>query len=78
MNPGYYFSPVEVLLAVNFPVPGETFLVEDLAAVHTADTGGVPGLLQHRQDVLVKDGFLTVGAQHQHLPLLAESHQDHL
>ena len=73
MNPGYYLSPVEVLLAVNFPVPGETFLVEDLAAVHTADTGGVPGLLQHRQHVLVQDGLLARRAHHQHR--VQEGHQ---
>ena len=79
-GPRVVLSPVEVLLAVNFPVPGETFLVEDVAAVHTADTGRVPGLLQDRQDVFVQDGFVTVGADHQHLArlMLARLPLDHL
>ena len=41
--------PVEVYLAVDLAVPGEALLVEDEAAVDAADTVGVPGLVQHRQ-----------------------------
>ena len=58
--------PVEVYLAVDLAVPGEALLVEDEAAVDAADTVGVPGLVQHRQHVLVQDGLLARRALHQH------------
>lgn len=58
--------PVEVYLAVDLAVPGEALLVEDEAAVDAADAVWVPGLVQHRQHVLVQDRLLARRALHQH------------
>ena len=71
------YKPVEINLAVDLAIPRETFLIEDVAAVHTADTVGVPGLLQHGQDVLVKDGLLALAADHQHR-VVQEGHRQRL
>ena len=58
--------PVEVYLAVDLAVPGEALVVENQATVHTPDTVRVPGPLQDGEDVLVEDGFVTGGADHEH------------
>ena len=68
-----FYSPVEIYFTVDFPVPGEAFLIEDVSAVDTADTVGVPGLLQHGEDVLVQDRLLARRADHQHR--VQEGHQ---
>ena len=66
-----FFSdlPVKVNFAVYFSISRETFLIEDIATVDTANTVWVPGLLQDRQDVLVEDRLLTLAADHQHVVL---------
>ena len=67
------YQPVEINLAVDLAVPREAFLIEDVAAVHTADTVGVPGLVQDSEHVLVQDRLLARRADHQHR--VQEGHQ---
>ena len=71
------YQPVEINLAVDFPIPGEAFFIEDISTVHAAYTVRVPGLLQHSQDVLVQDGLLALAADHQHR-VVQEGHRQPL
>ena len=64
--PAVRVSPVEILLAVDLAVSGEALVVENQATVDTPDTVRVPGPLQDGEDVLVEDGFVTGGADHEH------------
>ena len=67
------YQPVEINLAVDLAVPGETFLIEDISTVDTANTVGVPGLVEDSEDVLVQDRLLARRADHQHR--VQEGHQ---
>ena len=67
------YQPVEINLAVDLSVPREAFLIEDVAAVHTADTVGVPWLVQDSEHILVQDRLLARRADHQHR--VQEGHQ---
>ena len=70
------YQPVEINLAVDLAVPREAFLIEDVAAVHTADTVGMPGLVEDSEHVLVQDRLLARRADHQHR--VQEGHQQPL
>ena len=66
MHQNELFLPVEISSAVNFPISREALLIEDVSTVHTSDTVGMPGLLQHGEDILVQNRFVTMRAHHQH------------
>ena len=59
-------APVEVLPAVDLPVPEEALVVEQSPAHLAPDALRVPGLVHEVQQEAVHDGTLAPGAVHRH------------
>lgn len=55
------FVPEEVISAVEFPVPGETFVGEVGLAIRTGDTLSVPCPVEDIQEEAVQDGPIAPG-----------------